>query len=34
MGLESAKQFGLYLASELAAGAVAAVAYKLVNGTE
>jgi aquaporin Z len=34
MGLESAKQFGLYLGSDLAGGAVAALTYKLVNGNE
>jgi aquaporin Z len=31
MGLESAKQFGVYLASELAGAAVAALVYRLVN---
>jgi aquaporin Z len=34
MGLESAKQFAVYLGSDLAGGAVAALAYRLVNGTE
>ena len=34
MGLESAKQFGVYVASDLAGGAVAAVAYKVVNGSD
>ena len=34
MGLESAKQFGLYLVSDLAGGAVAALTYKFVNGAE
>ena len=34
MGLESAKQFGVYLWSDLAGGAVAALTYKYVNGTE
>lgn len=34
MGLESAKQFGLYLGSDLAGAAVAALTYKVVNGTE
>ena len=34
MGLESAKQLGVYLASDLAGGAVAALTYKYVNGIE
>jgi aquaporin Z len=34
MGLESAKQFGVYLVSDLAGGVVAALAYKAVNGTD
>jgi aquaporin Z len=34
MGLESAKQLGVYLVSDLAGAAVAALAYKAVNGTE
>ncbi len=34
MGLESAKQLGVYLASDLAGGAVAALTYKFVNGAE
>jgi aquaporin Z len=34
MGLESAQQCGLYLVSDLAGGAVAAMAYKAVNGSE
>jgi aquaporin Z len=34
MGLESAKQFGIYLASDLAGGAVAALTYKFVNGSD
>ena len=34
MGLESAKQFGVYLVSDLAGAAVAALAYKAVNGAD
>ena len=34
MGLESAKQFVVYLGSELAGGAVAVLTYKFVNGTD
>jgi aquaporin Z len=34
MGLESAKQFGVYLVSDLAGGAVAALTYKIVNGAD
>lgn len=34
MGLESAKQFGVYLISDLAGGAAAAITYKMVNGIE
>ncbi len=34
MGLESAKQFGLYLGADLAGGLVAALTYKFVNGNE
>jgi len=34
MGLESAKQLGLYLGSDLAGGLVAALAYKAVNGAD
>ncbi|MEI6106710.1 MAG: aquaporin [Opitutae bacterium] len=34
MGLESAKQFGVYLASDLLGGAMAALTYKFVNGTD
>lgn len=34
LGLESAKQFGVYLVSDLAGGLVAALTYKFVNGSE
>ena len=34
MGLESAKQFGVYLASDLAGGVVAALTYKFVHGAD
>jgi len=34
MGLESVKQFGVYLVSDLAGAAVAALAYKTVNGAD
>ena len=34
MGLESARQFGLYLVSEFAGAAVAAFAYRQINGLE
>ncbi len=34
MGLESAKQLGVYLASDLAGGAAAALTYKMVNGSD
>ena len=34
MGLESAKQFGIYLGADLIGGAVAALTYKVVNGNE
>ena len=34
MGLESARQFAVYLLSDLAGGAVAALAYRVVNGAE
>lgn len=34
MGLESYKQFGVYLISELAGAAVAAAAYRAVNGMD
>jgi aquaporin Z len=34
MGLESAKQLGLYVGSDLAGAAVAALTYKVVNGTD
>lgn len=34
MGLESAKQFGVYLISDMAGGAAAAITYKMVNGIE
>jgi len=34
MGLESAKQLGVYVVSDLAGGAVAALAYRTVNGSE
>ena len=34
MGLESAKQLGLYVVSDLAGAAVAALTYKLVNGAD
>ena len=34
MGLESVKQFGVYLVSDLAGGAAAALTYKYVNGSE
>ncbi len=34
MGLESLKQFGVYLVSDLSGGAVAALAYRAVNGRD
>ena len=34
MGLESAKQLGLYLVADLAGGLVAALTYKVVNGAD
>ena len=34
MGLETVKQFGLYVVACLAGGAVAAFTYKIVNGIE
>lgn len=34
MGLESAKQFGVYIVSDFAGGAAAALTYKIVNGNE
>jgi aquaporin Z len=34
MGLESAKQLGVYVVSDLAGGVVAALAYKIVNGSD
>lgn len=34
MGLESITQFGVYVGSDLAGGALAAVTYKYVNGSE
>ncbi len=34
MGLESAKQLGIYLGADLAGGLVAALAYKAVNGLD
>jgi aquaporin Z len=34
MGLESAQQFGVYLVSDLVGGAVAALTYRFVNGSE
>jgi len=34
MGLESAKQLGVYLVSDLVGAAVAALTYKVVNGTD
>jgi aquaporin Z len=34
MGLESTKQLGVFVVSELAAAAVAALAFKVVNGAE
>ncbi len=34
MGLESLKQFGVYLVSEFAGAAVAAAAYRVVNGMD
>jgi aquaporin Z len=34
MGLESARQFGVYLVSEFAGAAVAAFAYRQINGLE
>jgi aquaporin Z len=34
MGLESAQQFGVYLISEFAGAAVAAAAYRVVNGMD
>jgi aquaporin Z len=34
MGLESAKQFGVYLVSEFAGAAVAALAYRKINGLD
>ena len=34
MGLESAKQLGLYLGADLAGGAAAAIAYKVIHGAD
>lgn len=34
MGLESAKQLGVYVAADLAGGAAAALTYKFVNGSD
>jgi aquaporin Z len=34
MGLESAKQLGLYLGADLLGGAVAAITYKIVHGSD
>ncbi len=34
MGLESARQFAVYLCSDLAGAAVAALAYRLINGMD
>jgi aquaporin Z len=34
MGIESAKQLGIYLVADLAGGALAAFAYKAINGRE
>src|SRR5882672_8398605 len=34
MGLESARQFGVYLVSEFAGAGVAALAYRLINGMD
>lgn len=34
MGLESAKQLGLYLGADLLGGAVAAITYKIVHGAD
>jgi aquaporin Z len=34
MGLESARQFGVYLVSDLAGAAVAALAYRWINGID
>lgn len=34
MGLESAKQLGVYIVSDLAGGAAAALTYKFVNGAD
>ena len=34
MGIESVKQLGIYLVADLAGGAVAALAYRTVNGRE
>jgi aquaporin Z len=34
MGLESVKQLGVYLVADMAGGAVAALTYKVVNGSE
>jgi aquaporin Z len=34
MGLESGKQFGVYLVSELAGAGVAALAYRFINGLD
>ncbi len=34
MGLESAKQLGLYLGADLAGGLVAALTYKAVHGAD
>jgi aquaporin Z len=34
MGLESAKQFGIYLGSDLAGGAAAALIYKVIHGRD
>jgi aquaporin Z len=34
MGIESIRQFGVYVVSDFAGAAVAALAYRLINGME
>jgi len=34
MGLESARQFGVYLVSDILGAAIAAAAYRTINGVE
>ena len=34
MGIESARQFGVYLISDFAGAAVAAVAFRVINGLD